>query len=179
MQTISKGMTVTFYPPQKIVNPQERQLVPVYKYFMDLVDDKNAYITGDWCERGTGGGQPHYGMDIAGNFGSKVFTPIDGEVVTTSSASGGRTVGVVYDGTVVFFMHLDKRFFKSGDKIKKGEALGTIGMTGRTSGPHVHIGYGIRSQTRSDLVFGKSHYRLTDPKLFFYRQMYLSRLQSE
>ena len=176
IHAIDRDVTITFYPPEKIKNPQEKQLVPVYKYFMDLIEDKYVYVTGDWCERGTGGGQPHYGMDIAGKSGSVVYSPIDGEAVVKTNATAGRTIGVVADGTVIFFSHLDKRFLKTGDKVRKGQALGTIGMTGRTSGPHVHIGYGIRSQTNNDVSFGKYNYRLTDPKLFFYRQMYLNRM---
>ncbi|MGD9201587.1 MAG: M23 family metallopeptidase, partial [Chitinispirillia bacterium] len=66
------------------------------------------------------------------------------------------------------------RFVNTGDKIEKGDILGTVGMTGITSGPHVHIGYGLMSQSRSDISFGKKYYKLTDPKLFFYREQYLS-----
>lgn len=179
VHSIDKDVTITFYPPESIKNPQEKELVPVYKYFMGLVDDKYVYVTGDWCERGTGGGQPHYGMDIAAKYGTVVFSPIDGEIVLKNNATAGRTVGVVSDGTVIFFSHLNKRFQKTGEKVKKGQAIGTIGMTGRTSGPHVHIGYGIRSQTNNDISFDRYNYRVTDPKLFFYRQMYINKISDQ
>jgi len=177
--SIPAGLKLTFYPPQNITNQQEKQLVNVYKYFNSLVSDPLAYITGDWCERGTGGGQPHYGIDVAAAQGENVLSPMDGEVVVTNGANAGRTVGVVKDNMIVTFSHLDKRFFTNGMHVKAGQAVGTIGMTGRTSGPHVHIGYGIRTQTKSDLVFGKYTYRLTDPKLFFYRKMYLEGISGE
>jgi cellulose biosynthesis protein BcsQ len=177
--SIPTGLMLTFYPPQNITNQQEKQLVNVYKYFISLVSDTLAYITGDWCERGTGGGQPHYGMDVAAVQGEKVFSPMDGEVIVTTSINAGRTLGVVKDNMIVTFSHLDKRFFANGMQVKAGQAIGTIGMTGRTTGPHVHIGYGIRTQTGSDLVFGKYTYRLTDPKLFFYRKMYLEGISGE
>jgi hypothetical protein len=80
---IPTGLKVTFYPPQDITNPQEKQLVNVYKYFNSLVSDPLAYITGDWCERGTGGGQPHYGIDVATALSEKVFSPMDGEAIAT------------------------------------------------------------------------------------------------
>ncbi|MBN1600033.1 MAG: AAA family ATPase [Chitinispirillaceae bacterium] len=176
---IPVGLKVTFYPPQSINNSQERQMVKVYRYFNGLVSDPLAYVTGDWCERGTGGGQPHYGIDVATELGAKVLSPMDGEIVVTSSINGGRTIGVVNDNMIVTFSHLDKRFFSTGMHVKAGQALGTIGMTGRTSGPHVHIGYGVRTQTRSDLVFGKYTYRLTDPKLYFYRKMYLEEVSKD
>jgi cellulose biosynthesis protein BcsQ len=176
---VPAGLKLTFYSPQNISNSQEKQLVNVYRYFNSLVSDQLAYVTGDWCERGTGGGQPHYGIDVAAALGEKVFSPMDGDVVVTTGAASGRTVGIVKDNMIVTFSHLDKRFFANGMHVKAGQVIGTIGITGRTSGPHVHIGYGIRTQTRSDLVFGNYTYRLTDPKLFFYRKMYLEGISKE
>ncbi len=169
---------MTFYPPQKIHNANEKQLIPVYNFFMKVVNDKFAYLTGDWCERGMGGGQPHYGIDVAAKLGSYIISPIDGEAILKTNKTAGNIVGVVKDGTILFFAHMDKRLVKNGEKIKAGQVLGTVGMTGRTSGPHVHIGYGIKSQTRSDISFGKHNYRITDPKLFFYQKMYMDNLSN-
>lgn len=174
--SIPPGLSVTFYPPMEIYNYQGEHLVQVYNYFVKMVDDPYAYVTGDWCERGTGGGQPHYGIDVACNNGALVYAPIDGFAVLSSSSNGGRTLGIINDETVVFFCHLDKRFFVPGARIKQGQAIGTVGMTGRTSGPHAHIGYGIRSQSAGDMLLGNHRYRVTDPKLFFYREKYLEQV---
>ena len=162
----------------EISNNQERRLVPVYNYFVKMVDDPFAYVTGDWCERGTGGGQPHYGIDVAANLGSRVFAPLSGRVVHLTNSLAGRTLGIVNDQTVVFFCHLNKRFFNEGSSVKQGQVIGTVGLTGRTSGPHVHVGYGIRSQSRGDMKFGGAYYRVTDPKLFFYRELYFAQIAS-
>ncbi|HEX3019348.1 MAG TPA: AAA family ATPase [Chitinispirillaceae bacterium] len=175
---IPNGLKLDFYPPQKITNPEEKQLIPVYEFFNNMVGDSFAYVTGDWCERGTGGGQPHYGIDVAAQYGSEILSPIDGEACLLSNAIAGRTVGIMADGMVLFFCHMDKRFVKSGAKVRKGDVLGTVGMTGRTSGPHAHIGYGIHTETGSDINFGKRQFRITDPKLFFYRQMFVSKLRA-
>jgi cellulose biosynthesis protein BcsQ len=174
---VQQGTEVTFFPPTGTVTPESRQIVPVYRYFMRLVQDEYPYVTGDWCERGTGGGQPHYGMDVAGLLGSNIISPIDGEVVTKDDLNGGRAIGVVKDKEVVFFFHTDKRFYKNGAKVKAGQVLATIGLTGHTTGPHVHIGYAIRSQSKSDISFGKYRYLVTDPKFFYYRQMYIDGLK--
>ena len=69
--------------------------------------------------------------------------------------------------------------YSTGDRVKKGAVVGTIGMSGRTSGPHVHIGYGIRSQSAEGTHFGKHNYKLTDPKLFFYREVYMVGLEHQ
>ncbi len=178
VNAIPKDITMTFYPPQRIHNKNEKELVPVYNFFMKVVNDKYAYLTGDWCERGMGGGQPHYGIDVAAKLGSLIISPIEGEAILKSNKIAGNVVGVVNNGMILFFAHMDKRIVKNGDKIRPGQVLGTIGMTGHTTGPHVHVGYGIKSQTRSDISFGNSNYRITDPKLFFYRKMYIDNLIS-
>ncbi len=173
IKPIPEGTTIRIFPPSAVRNRHQERLVPVYRYFCTIVDDNFAYITGDWCERGTGGGTPHYGIDVAANLGTKILAPIDGTVVLQTSSTAGRSLGIVDDKTLVFFSHMGRRFFKTGDLIKKGQAVGTVGMTGRTSGPHVHIGYGVRILDRGGIRFGDHRYRLTDPKLFFYREHFI------
>jgi murein DD-endopeptidase MepM/ murein hydrolase activator NlpD len=142
---------------------------------MGMVNDAYPYVTGDWCERGMGGGSPHYGIDVAGPYGSEVMSPVDGKAVLKTDNVGGRMLGIVFDNTnsIIVFMHLEKRLVKDGDIVKKGEPVGTIGMTGRTSGPHVHVAYGIKSQSRNDMTFGKQGYRLSDPKHMFYQMAFV------
>jgi len=123
IEDVPQGVTVTFYPPLDIINPREKQLLPVYEYFMGMVDDPCSYITGDWCDRGMGGGTPHYGIDVAAKLGSNIITPIDGIVVNRESASAGHTLGVVREGTIVTFSHMDKRFFQTGQAVKRGTAV--------------------------------------------------------
>lgn len=171
---VSKGTVIKFYPPSKINNPNAHKLTPVYNYFTSTVNDPYPYITGDWCERGTGGGTPHYGIDVAASYGTELVSLIDGIAILKDSPAAGRQVGVVSDGMIIFYAHMNKRFINSGDKVKKGDVLGTIGMTGITSGPHVHIGYGLESPSPTGIVFGRTYYKLTDPKLFYYREQYLA-----
>lgn len=170
---IPEGTVISFFPPSRIHNPNEKLLVPVYRYFVQLTNDSFAYITGDWCERGNGGGTPHYGIDVATALGAEIISPISGTAILRDSQSGGRMVAVVRDDMVLFFAHLARRSVRTGDEVKKGDVIGTVGMTGVTSGPHVHIGYGIYSVSGSGVIFGRRRYRLVDPKLFFYREQYM------
>ncbi|HUI93880.1 MAG TPA: AAA family ATPase [Chitinivibrionales bacterium] len=171
---VPPGVNVVFYPPLNIVNPREKQLLPAYEYFMAMVDDPCSYITGDWCDRGMGGGTPHYGIDVAAALGSKIITPVDGVVINKESASAGHTLGVARDDFIVTFSHMDRRYFQTGQSVKKGTVVGTIGLTGQTTGPHVHVGYGVKSAAGDGIDFGKFFYKFTDPKLFFYREQYLA-----
>jgi cellulose biosynthesis protein BcsQ len=174
---VPKGAVVKFYPPSKIDNQKAERLIPVYEYFISMVDEPFAYVTGDWCERGTGGGTPHYGIDVAANLGAGIRSPIDGIAVLQGSKSAGRMVGIVKDETVIFFAHMSKRYVNTGDEVKKGDIIGTIGLTGCTSGPHVHVGYGVKTLSAGGTAFGSQHYKLTDPKLFFYREHYLGNVK--
>jgi len=174
MARIPSGLRLNFYPPTNITNPHEKQMVPVYKYFTALVGDPYAYVTGDWCERGDGGGDPHYGIDVAGKLDAELYSPIEGTAVLRDFRSFGKTVGIVKDGMVIIYAHLGKRFVKTGERIKRGQKIGTIGMTGRTSGPHLHIGYGIKTPQPTGIAYGRSRYKLTDPKLFFYREVFFN-----
>jgi cellulose biosynthesis protein BcsQ/murein DD-endopeptidase MepM/ murein hydrolase activator NlpD len=169
---VPEGTKLTFYPPMSITNKQEKAHAPAYKFFMGMVNDPYPYVTGDWCERGIGGGQPHYAMDVAGAYGSEIVSPVDGVAALKTEAAGGRTVAVMFGEEVIAFSHLDKRFVKDGDIVKKGMPIGTIGMTGRTSGPHAHIMYGIMSMSRHDISFAKNNYRVTDPKYLFYKMAF-------
>ncbi len=171
---VAPGVTIVFYPPSDIVNPREKQLLPVYEYFMSMVDDPFSYVTGDWCDRGMGGGTPHYGIDVAARLGSNIITPIDGMVVNRESRSAGHTLGVAREGMILTFSHMDRRFFQTGQSVKQGTVVGTIGLTGETSGPHVHVGYGVRTVGTDGIDFGNNYYKFTDPKLFFYREQYLA-----
>jgi cellulose biosynthesis protein BcsQ len=171
---VSPGVNVVFYPPLHIANPREKQLLPVYEYFVAMVSDPCSYVTGDWCERGSGGGTPHYGIDVAAALGSKIITPVDGMVINKESTSAGHTLGVAGEDMIVTFSHMDRRFFQTGQYVKKGTVVGTVGLTGQTTGPHVHVGYGVKSAAGDGIDFGRFFYKYTDPKLLFYREQYLA-----
>jgi len=167
---IPKGTEVIFFPPTNIVNPDYEKLIPVYKYFLNTVADKYAYVTGVWAERGTGGSPKHQGVDVATYLGSKIISPVDGIAYVNNFKLAGRTVSIKMGKEVLLFAHCNKRFVVDGQKVKKGQVIGTVGMTGRTTGPHVHISYGI--QFPNGTLIGKKRYKFTDPFLWYYKQMY-------
>jgi cellulose biosynthesis protein BcsQ len=167
---IPRGVTVHFPPPSNIHNVLYASHGPAYQYFMKLVDDPYSYITGAWAERGIGGHPKHKGIDVAANLGTDIFSPVDGVAYLSNSRYAGRVVSVKLKNEVLLFAHMDKRYVKTGDKVKKGQVIGTIGMTGRTSGPHLHLAYGVRFP--DGMRIGKDHYKFTDPMLWFYKEAY-------
>ena len=82
----------------------------------------------------------HKGLDIANSFGAPVMAPADG-VVIFAGTEGGYGKVVVIDhgyGVKTRFGHLSKLEVKTGDRVKRGQVVGAVGNTGRSTGPHLH-----------------------------------------
>lgn len=86
---------------------------------------------------------PHQGMDIAAKEGLPVKASADGEVVTAYPDlfySGNVIVIDHGSGLQTIYAHLKDMNVKRGDKVKQGDIIGTVGKTGRATGPHLHWG---------------------------------------
>jgi murein DD-endopeptidase MepM/ murein hydrolase activator NlpD len=84
--------------------------------------------------------RPHYGIDIAAPTGTMVVAPADGTVVLAEPDlyySGGTIIVDHGHGLTSAFLHMDKLFVSEGDMLSQSKPLGTIGSTGRTTGPHL------------------------------------------
>ncbi|NOY70076.1 MAG: M23 family metallopeptidase [Deltaproteobacteria bacterium] len=82
----------------------------------------------------------HTGIDIADGIGAGVRATADG-VVTFSGRRGTFGNLVVIDhghGIVSMYGHLSKCIVEQGEKVIKGQAVGAVGSTGRSTGPHIH-----------------------------------------
>ena len=90
---------------------------------------------------------PHTGLDIAAPLGSPVLNWWSGRVVETiNDGSCGIGVVVASGGYEHIYCHLNKQRMRRGQMVKAGQVIGQVGMTGRTTGPHLH--WGIRYQGR-------------------------------
>ena len=83
----------------------------------------------------------HSGVDFAGRDGSDVIAVASGVVTFAGERSGyGKMVEVSHaDGLVTRYAHQKELAVGTGEIIKKGEKLGTMGSSGRSTGPHVHF----------------------------------------
>lgn len=84
----------------------------------------------------------HSGIDVPAPKGTKIVAAYDGEVAWSYySSSAGNWVGIDHgDGIYTVYMHMSKRLVSEGEKVKKGDVIGLVGSTGRSTGNHLHFG---------------------------------------
>jgi len=83
----------------------------------------------------------HYGLDLTGEVGDYIFAADGGEVIHSGKRSTyGICVIIQHDShTKTYYAHMDEALVEVGDKVYPGQLIGTIGMTGLTTGPHLHF----------------------------------------
>lgn len=84
----------------------------------------------------------HKGIDIAGKKGSPIFTVASGRVVYQGRKfSGyGKMILIKHDkGISTIYAHLSKIFVTAGQRVSRGQLIGAMGNTGRSSGVHLHF----------------------------------------
>lgn len=82
----------------------------------------------------------HKGVDLASNKGNKVKTMAKGKVVRSGWAGGyGNLIEIDHgNGFKTKYAHLNKSYVKKGQTVDAGDAIGEVGSTGRSTGPHLH-----------------------------------------
>ena len=83
--------------------------------------------------------RPHKGTDFAAPIGTPIRATASGTVTKSSyTRSNGKYVKIKHNATYsTQYLHMDKRAVKVGQFVKQGDYIGTVGMTGNTTGPHV------------------------------------------
>jgi murein DD-endopeptidase MepM/ murein hydrolase activator NlpD len=111
--------------------------------------------------------QFHKGLDLAAPEGMKVVPALSGTVISAGYENGyGKTVLIQHDGGIqTRYGHLGSINVKAGDSVTSQDILGTVGNTGRSTGPHLHFEV-IRMGTPVDPLSGcNSGAPASDPRL--------------
>jgi len=107
-------------------------------------------ITSSFGERQdpfNGEGAFHAGIDISTSFGQPVHATADGVVLTAGLASGyGREILIDHGhGIETLYGHLSGFAVSSGEQVRRGQIIGYVGTSGRSTGPHLHYEVRIRN----------------------------------
>ncbi len=83
----------------------------------------------------------HTGLDFSAPTGSTIRSVANGVVTETGydGSYGNKTVVTLDDGTELWYCHQTSFLVSVGDVVRGGEAIGTVGSTGNTTGPHLHL----------------------------------------
>ena len=91
---------------------------------------------------GGSGREYHNGIDIPAPRGTNIIAAYDGQIAWSSySSSAGNWIGIDHgNGYYTIYMHMSKRLVSEGQIVKKGDVIGLVGTTGRSTGNHLHFG---------------------------------------
>lgn len=83
----------------------------------------------------------HTGIDVRGSYGDPVYASANGTVILASYNGGyGNSVKLQHRQSYEsLYAHLSSYTVKKGEKVKKGDIIGYVGSTGRSTGPHLHF----------------------------------------
>ena len=149
-------------PPKQVTPPPEvyerikkdnkligeaRSINTAYDFFKDqFIYPLDKYIvTGVYGSQRILNGKPrrpHYGIDFHAPEGTPVKAMMDGEVTLAENDmyfTGGTLIFDHGHGISTLFMHMKDINVKVGQKVRKGEIVGTLGQSGRATGPHLDI----------------------------------------
>jgi len=99
--------------------------------------------------------RPHSGIDIAAPKGSDIIAPAAGEIILTGHFFfNGNSIFIDHgQGLVTMYCHMDSLERSEGDKVQAGDIIGTIGSTGRVTGPHLHWTVSLNNSRVEPLLF--------------------------
>jgi len=149
-----------FKKPTEAINLTLKNLQTIYKSYMDPLAGQGVLTSGyGQRENPMGGGDTdfHYGIDLGAALGTPIYAAKEGKVIAIEQRVKGKSAAhsrgnyVVLehnDGTKTHYFHM--RYFgkkklpqelrlKVGETVTRGQKIGEVGKTGRTTGAHLHF----------------------------------------
>lgn len=109
---------------------------------------------------------PHTALDIAAPLGTPIKASADGQIINIHHRFyAGNTVIIDHgQGLMTMYAHLNEFKVKNGDKVKQGDIIGTVGKTGRVTGPHLHWAVFLNQTSIDPLLLIRRQDILPKPK---------------
>ncbi len=100
-------------------------------------------------------GRMHNGTDFAGPIGTPIYATADGVVTHAGWASGyGRLIKIRHDfGIETRFAHLNAMDVTVGQRVSRGERIGAMGNSGRSTGPHLHYEVRVGGEPVNPMIY--------------------------
>jgi murein DD-endopeptidase MepM/ murein hydrolase activator NlpD len=100
-------------------------------------------------------GRMHQGVDMAAPIGTPVYAPADGVVVFAGWQSGyGRLIKIQHEfGIETRYGHLNAIRVEVGQRVSRGERIGDIGNSGRSTGPHLHYEIRVGGEALNPMIY--------------------------
>jgi len=100
-------------------------------------------------------GRQHEGIDIAAPKGSPIYAAAAGVVIYSGTQRGYGNLILVKHGArwVTVYAHNHRNGVKQGQRVAQGDAIGEVGSTGRSTGPHLHFEIRDGGKPRNPLTF--------------------------
>ena len=97
----------------------------------------------------------HSGIDIRKNIGAEITTTADGKVLKKGYNKGQGNYVVIGHGKdfKTRYFHMKKSLVEKGDQVKRGQVIGLVGNTGRSTGPHLHYEIHYNQKSVNPLKF--------------------------
>lgn len=127
------------------INAARRIVSPVAHFAQGFRWPATGPISGVFGSQRILNGKPrsvHYGVDVAAAKGSDIVAAASGTVTLAGDLYfSGNTVFIDHGlGVNTSYLHMDSIAVREGQAVRAGEKLGTLGATGRATGPHLHWG---------------------------------------
>ena len=100
-------------------------------------------------------GRMHYGTDLAGPIGTPIYATADGVVTHAGWSTGyGRLIKIQHDfGIETRYAHLNAMDVTVGQRVSRGERIGAMGNSGRSTGPHLHYEVRVGGEPVNAMTF--------------------------
>jgi murein DD-endopeptidase MepM/ murein hydrolase activator NlpD len=113
----------------------------ISSYFGRRIDPINGKIT------------THHGIDIPAPEGTPIVSPADGTVIYAGQDEGYGNMLVIRSGEYDFlFGHCSSLLAAAGQTVQQGQTIAKVGSTGRSTGPHLHLGVSVGPYTQGDYI---------------------------
>jgi hypothetical protein len=167
-----KEQLMSFYKTYQVTRGGNASLGnPVYYHWYTGSTPPSSYNGWRFIDKGDGNGyivEEHRGLDIPAYSGCSIYMPFDGIIQETGydDSRGNYVILLSNEGnTRVTYMHMSYVFVGTGDEKKRAYTVGSVGSTGDSTGPHLHVNVEVKDEA-GNWVYVNPLFALTEERVY-------------